>query len=56
MILLDDVFSELDISRRERLLSIIKKNQVFITSTDISGIKDVRGAKIFKVSGGQIFL
>lgn len=56
VILLDDVFSELDISRRERLLSIIKKNQVFITSTDISGIKDVRGAKIFKVSGGQIFL
>lgn len=55
IILLDDVFSELDKTRRERLLSFVKKNQVFITAADMAGIESARGLKLFEVSEGHIF-
>ncbi len=35
IVLLDDVYSELDTSRRNLLTSSLSKNQIFITSTDI---------------------
>ena len=38
--LLDDVFSELDRSRREYLLSSIKNKQVILTSCELSNISD----------------
>ena len=39
IILLDDVFSELDMQRQEDLLNILsEKNQIFITSTGIEHI------------------
>ena len=39
--LLDDVFSELDRSRREYLLSSIKNKQVILTSCELSNISDI---------------
>ncbi|CCY45633.1 dNA replication and repair protein RecF [Clostridium sp. CAG:1193] len=52
VLLLDDVFSELDIESRNRVLSIINKDvQVFITSTDIKYISSniIKNSKIFKI-------
>jgi len=55
VILLDDVFSELDIGRRKRLLSLMKNNQVFITATDATGVERFKEAKYYRVSAGAIF-
>ena len=38
MLLFDDIFSELDTSRRQAVLEHLKNNQVFITATDIKGL------------------
>ena len=57
ILLLDDVFSELDIKRRNRLINYINKDmQVIITSNDTKGInkKLLENAKIFKVIDGKI--
>ncbi len=49
LILLDDVFSELDETRRAMLLSSLKGNQIFITTTDEhEASKIVPTAKIFR--------
>ncbi|MBQ9942029.1 MAG: DNA replication/repair protein RecF, partial [Christensenellaceae bacterium] len=55
VVLLDDVFSELDISRRERLLSLVAKHQVFITATDEAGIGSFKGARFYRVENGLVF-
>jgi len=39
VLLLDDIFSELDHARRERLLEVIPKQQTIITTTDIHLVK-----------------
>ena len=39
IVLLDDVFSELDEMRQKSLVKNFKKNQVFITS--VNGVEDV---------------
>ena len=49
ILLLDDVFSELDSSRQERLLTTIAKSQVVITATDAPSI-----GKIFTVKNGTV--
>lgn len=57
IILLDDVFSELDIKKRNNLIKYIKSNiQYFITTTDLKNInnKIVEKAKIFNVKNGLI--
>ncbi len=57
IILLDDVFSELDIKTRNKLINYIPDNiQVIITSNDTKGInkKFLENAKIFKVVKGKI--
>lgn len=57
ILLLDDVFSELDVKRRNRLIKYINKDiQVIITSNDTKGInkKIIENAKIFKVINGNI--
>lgn len=49
MLLLDDVFSELDTTRQHALVNYFKDHQVIITTTDIKAlIKGVRG-KIFEL-------
>ena len=57
ILLLDDVFSELDIKRRNRLINYINNDmQVIITSNDTKGInkKLLENAKIFKIIDGKI--
>ena len=54
MVLLDDVFSELDIGRRERLLSLTGENQVFITATDAAGVEGFAGVQFFQVQDHAI--
>ena len=54
ILLLDDVFSELDVQRRERLLSLTGENQVFITATDAAGVEGFSGVQFFEVSDHQV--
>ena len=53
VLILDDVLSELDEKRREKLLKFCVKAQTFISGTDFPDIKD---AHFFKVENGVIFL
>lgn len=58
IILLDDIFSELDTKNRNKLIEYINKDiQVIITSNDTKGInrKFLNSAKIFKVVNGKIY-
>lgn len=57
IILLDDIFSELDIKNRNKLINYINKElQVIITSNDTRGVnkKFLDNSKIFKVKNGSI--
>lgn len=57
ILLLDDIFSELDVEKRNRLVKyIIDDVQTIITTTDIHMIDEclVKKAKVFTVSGGKI--
>lgn len=57
ILLLDDIFSELDIEKRNRLVKYILDDvQTIITTTDIDLIDDelVDRARVFHVSGGKI--
>lgn len=53
VILLDDVFSELDTTRRDYLINHIDYAQVFITCCDPQGLTPKAGA-VFSVSDGKI--
>ena len=46
ILLLDDVYSELDSNRREYLTNYLKKTQTIITSTDLLDIDQIDGEKI----------
>ncbi len=57
IVLLDDIFSEIDLERRKNLLRFIKSNiQFIITTTDINNISDriIERASVFTVKEGQI--
>ena len=54
IILLDDVFSELDIERINYLLKYVSKFQVFITTTDIEPINNLEDKAIFEVKKGLV--
>lgn len=57
ILLLDDVFSEIDIKRRNNIVKYLKNDiQVIITTTDLEDIDNdlVNGAKIFKIKNGEI--
>lgn len=57
ILLLDDMLSELDIKKRNKVLKYLNKDvQVFITSTDINDIDKelANNAKIFKIKNGNI--
>ena len=52
ILLLDDVFSELDVNRREKLLQLTQDVQTIITCTDIDS--SVKNCKIIKINNGQV--
>ena len=54
IVLLDDVFSELDKDRIEYLMNYISNFQVFITTTEIDSLKDIKNKTIFKVKNGNV--
>ena len=58
VLLLDDIFGELDIKKRNKLLSIIHSNDVqsIITTTDLKNIqkKYVENASVYYVKNGKI--
>lgn len=55
ILLLDDVLSELDASRRHQLLDVISGHQVFITSTDVSMFQPWSGPlHLYAVSKGTV--
>ncbi len=55
ILLLDDVLSELDASRRHQLLDVTSGHQVFITSTDVSMFKPWNGPlHFYAVSKGTV--
>lgn len=57
ILLLDDIFSEIDKSKKNKLINFINKDmQTIITATDLRGIskKIIENASIFKVAAGKI--
>ena len=57
ILLLDDVFSELDYDKRNSLFEYIYDNvQTFITTTDLNNLNEklIKLAKIFNVENGNI--
>ncbi len=57
VLLLDDVFSELDAQRRRHLLSeVMRHEQVFLTATDLSSFPEeiLEQAHIYEVVGGEL--
>ena len=57
IILLDDVFSELDNDKKNNLLKYIdNSNQVIITTTDLENIAEeiIENSKLIKISHGKI--
>lgn len=57
ILLLDDIFSEIDATKRRKLLSFIKNDvQTIITATDLKNInkKTLEQSKIFEVFSGNI--
>ena len=57
IVLLDDIFSELDLEKRTNLLKFIKSNiQFIITTTDLNNISDriLDKASVFKIKEGNV--
>ncbi len=56
ILLLDDVLSELDNDRQNFLIHSLGGNQLFITTTDISGkvARQLPEGKVFKITSGQV--
>lgn len=54
VLLLDDIMSELDITRRTYLANRIKGKQVIITCTDSDVVDTGEGTRLFKVENGKI--
>ncbi len=56
ILLLDDVLSELDNQRQIYLMNTLGENQMFITTTDITGevARNLPDGKIIKISGGKV--
>ena len=54
IILLDDVFSELDRQRINFLIDYVSKYQVFITTTEIESIDNIENKEIFKIRNGTV--
>ncbi|MCI8553533.1 MAG: DNA replication/repair protein RecF [Clostridiales bacterium] len=56
VVLLDDVMSELDMSRQDYLLNRMGEGQVFITCCDPAAVIRLTGGRAFHVKQGQVIL
>ena len=57
ILLLDDIFSELDTTKKSNIIKFIKNDlQVFITSTDLNNIdkKILKEADVYKIDNGKV--
>ena len=57
ILLLDDIFSELDTNKKSNIIKFIKNDlQVFITSTDLNNIdkKIIKEADVYKIDNGKV--
>ena len=58
MLLLDDIFSELDIKKRNKLLKFVSESNVqsIITTTDLKNIskKYLENAYVYEVKNGSV--
>ena len=57
VLLLDDLFSELDINKRNKIINYLNRDiQTIITTTDLENIDDyiLKNAKVFKIDNGRI--
>ncbi len=56
LLLLDDVFSELDRGRQERLLGLIDGCQTFITTTKVEHLDPISNKQVWEVQEGKVSL
>ena len=57
VLLLDDLFSELDLNKRNKVINYLNRDiQTIVTTTDLKNIDKhlVKSAKIFKINNGKI--
>lgn len=57
VLLLDDIFSELDEKKKNNIIKFLGKNtQTFITTTDLFSLKDnlINSARIFNIKNGKV--
>lgn len=54
LLLLDDVFSELDNLRQEHLGNLIKKYQSILTTTSVDHLQGLKKVKVYKVEEGKL--
>lgn len=53
ILLLDDLFSELDVINQNKLINFLgKSSQIFITTTDVDNIKDINKINIIDLNNG----
>ena len=55
VLLLDDLFSELDVSKRNRIIKYLNRNiQIFVTTTDLNNIDKefLKNAQVYKIKSG----
>lgn len=56
ILMLDDVMSELDPSRRRQLIERIDRVQTFVTCTDLSDLAGAKQGAVYQVSGGTLLV
>ena len=54
ILMLDDVMSELDPSRRRQLIERIDRVQTFVTCTDLSDLAGARQGAVYRVENGVL--
>lgn len=54
ILLLDDVFSELDASRQTQLCRLVESYQTIITSCSMENVKNLKNAKIYMINAGTL--
>ena len=57
VLLLDDLFSELDVDKRNKVISYLNRDiQTIVTTTDIDNINDeiINEAYVFKINNGEV--